>query len=62
MDGFHRRQEYLLSHTVNANGKEIPMVEIKGAPVTFDLGALEKKIAEVKEGILIFQQTVIELR
>ena len=52
MDGFHRRQEYLLSHTVNANGKEIPMVEIKGAPVTFDLGALEKKIAEVKEGNL----------
>ena len=44
MDGFHRRQEYLLSHTVNANGKEIPLVEIKGAPVTFDLGALEKKI------------------
>ena len=52
MDGFHRRQEYLLSHTVNANGKEIPMVEIKGAPVTFDLGALERKISEVKEGNL----------
>lgn len=52
MDGFHRRQEYLLSHTVNVNGKEISMVEIKGAPVTFDLETLKKKIAEVKEGNL----------
>ena len=26
MDGFHLPQEYLLSHTVNVNGKEIPMV------------------------------------
>ena len=37
MDGFHRRQEYLLSHTATVDGNEIPMVEIKGAPVTFDL-------------------------
>ena len=52
MDGFHRRQEYLLSHTVSVNGKEISMVEIKGAPVTFDLEELTKKIAEVKEGAI----------
>ena len=50
MDGFHRRQEYLLSHTVSVDGKEIPMVEVKGAPVTFDLERLKKKIAEVTEG------------
>lgn len=50
MDGFHRRQEYLLSHTVQVNGTEIPMVDIKGAPVTFDLESLRKKIAEVAEG------------
>lgn len=52
MDGFHRRQEYLLSHTVQVNGKEIPMVDIKGAPVTFDLEGLGKKIAELTEGSL----------
>ena len=52
MDGFHRRQEYLLSHSVTVNGKEIPMVKIKGAPVTFDLEGLIKKVAEVREGHL----------
>ena len=50
MDGFHRRQEYLLSHTTNMYGKEIPMVDIKGAPITFDLEGLRKKIAEVAKG------------
>ena len=33
MDGFHRRQEYLLSHTTEREGKTIRMVEIKGAPL-----------------------------
>ena len=50
MDGFHRRQEYLLTHTVEVNGEEIPMVRIKGAPVTFDLDGLRNKIEEVTKG------------
>lgn len=50
MDGFHRRQEYLVSHTVSVNGREIPMVNIKGAPVTFDLERLRKKTVELTEG------------
>ena len=50
MDGFHRRQDYLLSHTTNVNGEEISMVKIKGAPITFDLENLRRKIAEVTEG------------
>ena len=33
MDGFHRRQEYLLSHNVSIDGKEVSMVGIKGAPI-----------------------------
>ena len=49
MDGFHRRQEYLISHTTVVDGKEIPMVDIKGAPITFDLEALKNKIIELKE-------------
>ncbi len=49
MDGFHRRQEYLTSHKTVVDGKEIPMVDIKGAPITFDLEALKNKIIELKE-------------
>jgi hypothetical protein len=50
MDGFHHRQSYLLTHTVEVDGTEIPMTEIKGAPITFDLEALTRKIEEVTEG------------
>ena len=50
MDGFHRRQEYLVSHTVLRDGREIPMVEIKGAPVTFDLDRLTDRVKKVASG------------
>ena len=50
MDGFHRRQEYLLSHTTEREGKTIRMVEIKGAPVTFDLEKLLSALRRVAAG------------
>ena len=50
MDGFHRRQEYLLSHTTVRDGKTIRMVEIKGAPVTFDLQKLLAAVRMVAAG------------
>ena len=50
MDGFHRRQEYLVSHTVPRDGEEIPMVKIKGAPVTFDLDHLTESVKMVAAG------------
>lgn len=50
MDGFHRRQEYLTSHKTAVNGKEILMVDIKGAPVTFDLERLKEKTEELRSG------------
>ena len=50
MDGFHRRQEYLLSHSTIRDGKEVKMVEIKGAPVTFDLEKLTAAIEKVSSG------------
>ena len=50
MDGFHHRQDYLLTHTVELDGENIPMARIKGAPITFDLDALTRKIREVTEG------------
>ncbi len=50
MDGFHRRQEYLQSHFVQRNGKQISMVEIKGAPITFDLETLTDRVKKVASG------------
>ena len=50
MDGFHRRQEYLQSHFIQRDGKELAMVEIKGAPVTFDLAKLTESIQSVAAG------------
>lgn len=49
MDGFHHRQDYLLTHTIEMNGEQIPMVRIKGAPITFNLEALQAKIEEATE-------------
>ena len=53
MDGFHRRQEYLTSHTTMRDGKEILMVDIKGAPVTFDLDLLKNRITDVLKKELV---------
>ena len=50
MDGFHRRQEYLLSHDTLRDGKPVRMVEVKGAPETFDLEALAERIEKVSLG------------
>lgn len=50
MDGFHRYQDYLLSHTTVRDGVEMPMVKIKGAPVTFDLEKLTEAVKRVAAG------------
>ena len=50
MDGFHRRQEWLHGHTVERNGETIPMTKIKGAPQTFDLDELTRRVARVAAG------------
>lgn len=50
MDGFHRYQEDLLTHTTIRNGVEIPLVQIKGAPMTFALDLLTERIRQVAAG------------
>lgn len=50
MDGFHRRQEYLLSHETVRDGKKIRMVKVKGAPETFDLEALTRRVKSLAAG------------
>lgn len=48
MDGFHHYQDYLLANSVERNGQIINMVDIKGAPITFDLEALKARISRLK--------------
>ena len=50
MDGFHRRQEYLKSHFVERDGRNVSMVEIKGAPITFDLERLTESVRKAASG------------
>lgn len=50
MDGFHRYQEDLLQHYTERDGEVIPLVKIKGAPVTFDLQKLTDRIQRVAAG------------
>lgn len=50
MDGFHRRQEYLVSHQIERDGRLISMVAIKGAPITFDLESLTERVERVAAG------------
>jgi len=50
MDGFHKRQEYLLAHTLEIDGKEVPMVQVKGAPETFDLEGLRAHVERAAAG------------
>ncbi len=51
MDGFHHRQDYLLTHTTVRHGNRIPLVKIKGAPITFDLEKLMSAIKQISSGI-----------
>lgn len=50
MDGFHRYQDYLLSHTMVRDGEEILMVKVKGAPETFDLPLFAERVRRVAAG------------
>ena len=48
MDGFHHYQEYLLSHTIVRDGKELPMTHVKGAPISYDLAAFKERLSQVR--------------
>lgn len=50
MDGFHHYQDWLLTHTEVRDGKTIRLVEVKGAPETFDLDLLTERIRQVSSG------------
>lgn len=50
MDGFHHYQDYLNSHTVVKNGKEISMARVKGSPISFDLPLMTERIRRIAAG------------
>lgn len=50
MDGFHRYMSYLTTHTTVRDGQEIPMVAVKGSPITFDLSRLTEYVKGVADG------------
>lgn len=50
MDGFHRYQEYLLTHTIIRDGTETKMVNVKGTPETFDLPLFIERVRKVASG------------
>lgn len=49
MDGFHYDSEYLKKNKIQRDGQEILMNDIKGAPETFDVDAMQLKIREVRQ-------------
>lgn len=51
IDGFHHHHDYLLDHDIYRNGEFIKMVDIKGAPITFNLDYLKERINLVASGV-----------
>ena len=49
MDGYHYSAAYMDITTVERDGKQVLMREIKGAPETFDVDLLVDKIREVRQ-------------
>ena len=50
MDGFHRTQEDLRSHTTVRDGVEILLSKIKGAPETYDLEKMTERLRRAAGG------------
>lgn len=44
LDGFHFRNAYLTAHTTLRGGQQIPLKAIKGAPETFDVEELSRRL------------------
>lgn len=50
LDGFHYHSDYLKSHTIRRNGKEVLMQSVKGCPETFDARHFLAKLRELQQG------------
>ena len=50
MDGFHMQQDVLVSHTLQRDGRTVRMVDIKGAPETFELDLFRARLDRLRQG------------
>lgn len=50
LDGWHYRNDYLSSHTIDRGGQQVSLRDIKGAPETFDVSAAYGCLLEVRQG------------
>ena len=50
LDGFHYHSDYLKSHTIERDGKQVLMQSVKGCPETFDVRHFTEKLRELKQG------------
>ncbi len=50
LDGFHYPASYIAGHSVERDGRIVPMAEVKGCPETFDVKRLRDKLQAVKTG------------
>jgi pantothenate kinase len=48
IDGFHYPADYIRSHTVMRDGREIPMRDAKGCPESYDVGRLHEALAALQ--------------
>ncbi|SFT64043.1 hypothetical protein SAMN02910356_01437 [Selenomonas sp. GACV-9] len=49
LDGFHYHADYIRTHTVERDGKQVPMSLVKGCPETFDVEHLLAKLAGLRD-------------
>lgn len=49
LDGFHYPEDYIRTHTVRLDGRDVPMRAVKGCPETFDVEHLLEKLQQIHE-------------
>lgn len=50
LDGFHFNSDYINSNSVNIQGKETSMIQVKGCLETFDIDKFKAKLKELRKG------------
>ena len=54
LDGFHYHADYIAAHTVEVDGCEVPMKQVKGAPETYDVKKLIATLHAMREGDVLW--------
>ena len=64
LDGFHYPNRYLTSHSIEREGKIIPLSSIKGSPETFAVEKLIGKLTDVRQGDIrwpVYDRTIHDI-